>query len=158
MHSKYDWTYGRGLQPLAVSNPGLKVFRRPIKPALAHRSYQILHLRAGRLEQSFPMKRSEDFGNRPQLLRSRAQGANESSIRPVQTHGRWQPGDRFLLMTDALAHWFLLRSEQGKDPLAAIRGLLAAKSPAAVFAAWIEKLRQSVLRNDDVTLIVVDVE
>jgi len=105
------------------------------------------------------MTRSEDFSNRPLLLGSRSQGLTESSLRCDQGHGRWRPGDRFLLMTDALAQWFLLRTEQEKDPLTAIRALLAEKSPEAAFAGWVEKRRQqAVLRNDDVTLIVVDVE
>lgn len=62
-------------------------------------------------------------------------------------------------MTDALAQWFLLRTEQRKKPLAEIRSLVEEKSPQDAFAAWVDERRdQSVLRNDDVTLIVVDVD
>jgi Protein phosphatase 2C len=127
--------------------------------ALAVGDCCLFHTRAGQLEQSFPMTRSEDFTNRPRLLGSRAHGSKDSSVGSERGYGRWRPGDRFFLMTDALAHWFLLRREQGHDPLNSIRGLLAEKSPDEAFAGWVEKRRQrSVLRNDDVTLIVVDVE
>ncbi len=62
-------------------------------------------------------------------------------------------------MTDALAHWFLLRTEQGKSPLAEIRDLLAAPSPHDAFAGWTdERRRHALLRNDDVTLVVVDLD
>ena len=70
--------------------------------------------------------------------------------------GRWRPGDRFLLMTDALAQWFLRRNEQGERPAAEIAELLGAADPAAAFADWIERMRAQDLRNDDVTLGVID--
>ena len=149
----YATFLGMAVRPSAVGREG--GFWR----ALAVGDCCLFHARAGRLLQSFPMTRSEEFGNRPHLLSSRAQRSNESSEGRARAHGRWQPGDRFLLMTDALAQWFLLRSEQGKDPLSSIRRLLAEKSPEAAFAGWVEKRRQqAVLKNDDVTLIVVDVE
>jgi hypothetical protein len=116
----------------------------------------LFHTHAGRLEQSFPIKHSDEFNNRPQLLGSRS---GDSSVPCARGHGRWRPGDRFLLMTDALAHWFLVSSERGKDPLKPVRSLLAEKSPEAAFAGWVETRRQqAALRNDDVTLVVVDVE
>jgi hypothetical protein len=125
--------------------------------ALAVGDCCLFHARAGRIEQAFPIKHSEKFGNRPELLASRPERGN--GVRCLQTHGQWQPGDRFLLMTDALAQWFLHRNENGKDPLTAIRKLLAEKSPETAFADWVKKRRQlATLRNDDVTLVVVDVE
>lgn len=117
----------------------------------------LFHTRGGRLTHSFPLTKSTDFGSAPQLLRSRGSDATHA---PHQlAHGRWHAQDRFLLMTDALAQWFLFRLEQGKDPLAEISHLLTEDSPQDVFADWIaERRAKSVLRNDDVTLIVVDVE
>ena len=68
------------------------------------------------------------------------------------------PADRLLLMTDALAQWFLLRTEQGGDALEEIHGLLAESDPETAFAGWIaERRRDQSLRNDDVTLAVIDV-
>jgi hypothetical protein len=51
-------------------------------------------------------------------------------------------------MTDALAQWCLRHSDQGERP--------AASDPAAAFADWIERKREQDLRNDDVTLLVID--
>ncbi len=124
--------------------------------ALAIGDCSLFHTRGGRLSSAFPMKRSEDFDNRPQLVRSR--GLDAADCKHLHAHGRWQSQDRFLLMTDALAQWFLLRLERGHDPLAEIAHLLTEETPEVAFVDWIADRRQkSELRNDDVTLIVVDV-
>jgi hypothetical protein len=125
--------------------------------ALAVGDCCLFHTRAGRLLRSFPLTRSEDFGNRPRLLRSRPVGSDELDRRREKARGLWQPADRLLLMTDALAQWFLLRTEQEQDPLAEIDSLLLESSPGEAFAGWVgERRRQALLRNDDVTMIIVD--
>jgi hypothetical protein len=123
--------------------------------ALAVGDACVFQTRAGALKRAFPMTRSTDFGNQPHLLCSRSPAsAHYNNVR-----GHWRPKDRFLLMTDALAQWFLHEIERGNYPLAEISTLLHESSPDAVFPSWVESLRrQSVLRNDDVTLIVVDIE
>lgn len=121
--------------------------------ALAVGDCCLFHTRGGRVKQAFPLTKSADFGNRPTLLRSRG---DSTRTPPEFGHGRWQTQDRFVLMTDALAQWFLARTEADADPLAEISELLTEN---IAFADWIaERRAKSVLRNDDVTLIVVDVE
>ena len=111
-------------------------------------------MRGNRVVRAFPIRSSEEFGNRPTLLGSRSVDVPFRKIR-----GRWQPGDRFLLATDALGQWFLLRTEQGGTPFADLCGLLAEGPPDSALADWIESRRNElVLRNDDVTLMVVDVD
>lgn len=112
----------------------------------------LFHVRGNEMQQAFPIARSAAFGNSPDLIGSRRAGLN----RVRMARGQWQAGDRFLLMTDALAQWFLAGVEKGRDPLADIRDLLAEASPEVAFAAWVEERRRSSLRNDDVTLLVVD--
>jgi hypothetical protein len=126
--------------------------------ALAVGDCCIFHTRGGRLARAYPLARSGEFGNRPRLLCSRTLDAEEPEDRHEPAHGSWQREDCFLLMTDALAQWFLLRTEQGGDPLAEIRGLQAEMSPEDAFPGWVRERRDhSQLRDDDVTLIVVDV-
>jgi hypothetical protein len=143
---------------------GLTIRRREGGPhgywrAVAVGDCCLFHMRGGELTQACPLTRSAEFGNQPQLLCSRSAGSAASKFRAFHGHGRWQTKDRFLLMTDALAHWFLVRIEQKGNPLAEINRLLQETSPAAAFASWIDfRRRQSLLRNDDVTLIIVDVE
>jgi hypothetical protein len=122
--------------------------------ALAIGDSCLFHIRGERFLTSFPLTETAEFGNRPNLLGSRA-GASEDSGEHAQ--GRWQPNDRFLLMTDALAQWFLHETEQGHTPLQAIDRLLAQAAPEAAFAEWVEERRnRESLRNDDVTLMVID--
>jgi predicted RNase H-like nuclease len=62
--------------------------------------------------------------------------------------------DRLLLMTDALAQWFLVETELGRRPWAA----LAKLGTPEQFAAFVDFLRAGgALRNDDVTLVSVEV-
>ncbi len=71
--------------------------------------------------------------------------------------GALLPGDLLLLLTDALAQWFLQAQEQGGRPAEAIETLLSADRPDEAFAEWVEEQRgRGDLRNDDVTLLAVE--
>ncbi len=116
----------------------------------------LFRLRGGKLVRSFPMVNSVDFGNQPALLGSRGR-SNDTPQDIRRGRGKWRPGDRFLLMTDALAEWMLRRNEQEQRPADDIDRLLAESSPQEAFAAWVEERRTGQgLRNDDVTLVVID--
>lgn len=101
---------------------------------------------------SFPMRKSSDFGNQPRLIGSR--GGPPPA--PDHAAGSLGPGDRLLLLTDALAQWFLHAHENGGRPWKDVASVLSAKEPDEAFAGWIEKLRQGDgMRNDDVTMLTV---
>lgn len=124
--------------------------------ALAVGDSCLFHTRRGQLRCAFPVEESAAFTNRPGLLASRpGQASVQGEVQ--QASGRCRRGDCFLLMTDALAAWFLEQNEQQQQPLSQIMQLLAQGSPQTAFAPWIEerRARQS-LRNDDVTLMIVD--
>ncbi len=117
----------------------------------------LFRLRAGKLERSFPLARSSDFGNQPALLGSRGRVADTppQGIRHARGNGR--PGDRILLATDALSEWLLRRNEQEQRPADDIARLLAESAPQDAFTGWVEERRdRQGLRNDDVTLVVID--
>jgi len=60
-------------------------------------------------------------------------------------------------MTDAIACWFLLGAERGLRPWHALDDVLAARDRQEI-DLWIEEHRQSgSLRNDDVTVLRVEV-
>ena len=105
---------------------------------------------------AFPLAHSGEFGTRPALLSSN-QAANAGlEERLACLAGDWQPGDRFYLMTDALACWFLQDAEGGERPWTTLRDL-ALSGDRASFAGWIGDLRATGrLRNDDVTLLMVE--
>jgi Stage II sporulation protein E (SpoIIE) len=108
-------------------------------------------VRAGKVLSAFPLNRSVEFHNRPALLSSA--GANVwSAVR--EDEGAFAPGDTLLLMTDALAAWFLAETELKRRPWA----VLARAQSQEQFDALVELLRVGrALRNDDVTLVRVEV-
>jgi hypothetical protein len=124
--------------------------------ALAIGDSCLFRVHHGRLMRAFPLGHSEDFGNQPRLIGSR-QGGGEIGHKRHRTGGNWRHGDRFLLMTDALAQWFLRRHEQEAAPADVVAALLAESDAQAAFADWVEQRRSGEgMRNDDVTLVVVD--
>ncbi len=110
------------------------------------------------LVKAFPVTRSGDFGNQPKLLNSRSGARGNSQDQGIeQARGRWCPGDRFLLMTDALAQWFLHRHEAGPSPWKSLEIILHDQAPDKALRIWIDELReQRGLRNDDATLVIID--
>jgi hypothetical protein len=119
----------------------------------------IFQVREDRLLGAFPVSRSMDFGNRPALLgaRSSANGHDDPLARAKQKIGRWQAGDRFFLMTDAAAQWFLRHDEEQRKPWQSVLSRLAEPNGTDALTAYVEQLRrEDVLKNDDITLLVID--
>jgi hypothetical protein len=119
----------------------------------------LFQIRDDRLFRAFPIRRSADFGNRPALLGSRAVTGQPAGLlgQAKQRVGRWQACDRFLLTTDALAQWFLRRQEQRRKPWQSLLRRLAGPDPTNALTAYVGRLRsRKALKNDDVTLLVID--
>lgn len=111
-------------------------------------------VRSGKVLRAFPLERAEQFSNRPSLLSSVSRANAGVWDQVVAVEGELQANDRLLLMTDALAQWFLVEAEMGRRPWAA----LAKVTTPEQFAATIDVLRAGgALRNDDVTLVSVEV-
>jgi hypothetical protein len=143
---------------LGLAFRGRAAVRRGLWKTVAVGDCCLFHTRSARLVQTFPCTRAADFGNRPNLVGSRSSTAELDAVRQ-HARGSWRSGDTFFLMTDALAQWCFTRLEQGRDPFAEIRDLRAEASADEAFAGWVEERRQhGQMRNDDVTMIVVDVE
>jgi len=124
--------------------------------ALAVGDSCLFRLHDGKLRKTFPLSRSSDFGNQPALLGSRGRPADTPQA-ARRARGKWRPGDRFLLMTDALAEWTLRQMEENHRPADEIDRLLAESAPQEAFVGWVEERRdQRGLRNDDVTLVIID--
>jgi hypothetical protein len=113
----------------------------------------LFQVRADALAKKFPILRAIDFDGSPDLLGSR----QKAVTRDFWAAGELRSGDRLLAMSDALAHWFLTQADAGRAPWRAVAQVTDGPDPDAAFAAWVEQLRQwKVLKNDDVTLLVID--
>jgi hypothetical protein len=107
-------------------------------------------VRAHRLHQAFPLDSSSSFSNRPALLCSRRHRNQGLVLR--EARGRIVARDRFYLMTDALACYFLQEKERGKRPGPVIAAL------EDDFSRQVENLRKAaLLKNDDVTMVSIQV-
>jgi hypothetical protein len=114
----------------------------------------LFQIREGELRLSWPVSSASQLGSRPLLLSS-LPGRNTTAVRECVTiGGEARPGDRFLLMTDSPAKWFLTGLEAGGRPW---ERLLALPDKAA-FEAWVAETREAhTMRNDDVTLAMLTV-
>jgi hypothetical protein len=106
---------------------------------------------------SFPFMRPENFGNTPALLSSDLK-YNEQVWPLVRIcRGLWRVGDTFLLMTDALAQWFMAEVIDGQEPWNVVSSFAEDENNRS-FNEWISDLRKSkLMKNDDVTLLVLKV-
>lgn len=126
--------------------------------ALAVGDCCICQVRNDRLLTAFPVSKSNEFGNRPVLLGSRAGRTQADPLAVVkQRLGKWQPGDCFFLMTDAVAEWFLRCHENRQMPQQALLRMWAEPDAVAELTAYVEHLRQQKeMRNDDVTVVAIE--
>jgi len=117
----------------------------------------LFHTRGGELLEAFPVGRSEEFDNVPDLLGSRTPPEEIREDRTLWSDGTGQPGDRLWMMTDALAHSCLTTHETGGNPWEEMESLHPSSEFEVNFERWIEDLReQRGLRNDDVTLLILE--
>lgn len=105
----------------------------------------------------FPLADSAAFSNRPHLLSSNPAYTSRIIDHLRTIDGTWQAGDAFYLMTDALASWFMQEVEAGRTPWNILRDL-DTQDEVKPFRKWVESLRtEGAIRNDDVTLLRVDI-
>ena len=104
---------------------------------------------------SFPLESSGQLNNNPSLICSNPANNRGIEDRVHRMQGQCLPGDLLLLTSDALAGWVLRECEAGRRPW---ETLLSLESYEA-WSAWVaEQRRGQTMRNDDTTLITVEVE
>jgi len=128
--------------------------------ALAIGDTCLFQIRKKTLRAQFPTLSTADFNNHPWLL-STNPGRNTgfwNSLDDLRTSGDWAAGDDFLLMTDALAAWFV--HEQAKTPLSRLLPrLLSVLTSTAEFSFWLKRLREDAdIKNDDTTIVWIHLE
>ncbi|MEW6523789.1 MAG: protein phosphatase 2C domain-containing protein [Bacillota bacterium] len=107
-------------------------------------------VRQNRVHRAFPLTSSSQFGGRPGLLSSRSE--SNRGLDTLDAGGHVQVGDRFYLMTDALACYFLGAMERGEAP-GDETALLEQD-----FLRRIQTLRaNALLKNDDVTMVGIEI-
>jgi hypothetical protein len=115
----------------------------------------LFHLTGNKIGRGFPVGESAAFSNSPDLLGTIATPQVDDARLLLETSGNWARRDQFLLMTDALACWFLKSSEEGGKPWLTLSEAEAGGEWG--FREFIAKLRvDGVIKNDDVTLMRIE--
>ncbi len=122
----------------------------------------LFQIRNEELITKYPIARSEDFANNPILISSIPERNQQiwETLSDKATRGTWSPGDQFLLMTDALACWFMRKTEQGNMPIQKLFCALQQPevSDQSGFEKLILELRDSkAIKNDDTSLIYITI-
>jgi protein phosphatase 2C-like protein len=119
--------------------------------ALAIGDSCLFQVRDDELVTAFPLMHSSQFGSTPLLLSSNPHRNTRLADHLACAGGGALIGDRFLLMTDAVACWFLASAESGERPW---RTVPSSRS----FAPWLERLRTDrAIRNDDTTIVSAEI-
>lgn len=105
---------------------------------------------------SYLMENSADFTNHPEFF---ASFAKDNHSEPIFISGNANPGDTFILATDALAKWVVEYKEVGELD-ATLNTLKAVKTKEQFYQFVHEARHDEVIRlvNDDVTLMLISVE
>ncbi len=115
----------------------------------------LLHCRDGALLKSFPLNRPESFNSNPVLVASDP-SLLESAIQSVVVEaGSCQDGDVLLLLSDAVACWYLQRLEQNDlDPDA----LLMARHDEELSDYFDDQRLIGKIRNDDIAVLRIEIK
>ena len=116
----------------------------------------LFQVRGDQLVACFPVEQSVRFDNYPSLASSNPERRDVSLRAYSGRRGYWRAHDRFYLTTDALAAWFLGQHEHGLRPWLRLQDLHGPQSDQR-FEWLVSELRASrQIRNDDVTLVAVE--
>jgi hypothetical protein len=126
----------------------------PTWKAIALGDSCLVHVRAGQVVEAFPLSDSKSFGSAPILAPSSAT-INARALTEIKTcSGSFVSGDELLLLSDAVASWYLMLLEQeDRETRSQFTQLLddRVKEPLVKF---LEQQRSSGrLKNDDVAIV-----
>src|SRR5579871_3237403 len=114
----------------------------------------LIHMRGHNLIASFPFSSPGQFGYHPYLIGSHPHSEDRLEAFAQTTFGEGRAGDTLYLMTDALAHWFLSRQEEGHyDDLQEIKTQHEFDNLVKRERLERDAKGYPTMRNDDMTLI-----
>ena len=110
-------------------------------------------VRDDRLQFSFPLEDAAEFDNSPALVCSNPDNVGKLWESLHRSEGECVAGDLFVLASDAIACWFLARSDEGHKPWETLLAL-----DSVEWVAWVGEQRSTgAMRNDDTTLVTISV-
>lgn len=113
----------------------------------------LVHRRADSILDSMPISDPEQFGYHPTLVPSNLRHQKDIGDHVKTAHGSAEQHDVFLLLTDAIAAWYLRMASADPSRIGHFDQLLAAGDSEALERMISEQRRDKFLRNDDVAII-----
>jgi Protein phosphatase 2C len=118
----------------------------------------LFQIRNDALILTFPNWQADDFSNNPFLLSTKSIDDAElpNYIHEIKEQSL-VAGDKILLMSDALAHWFVRECAKDTKPWHFLFGFSGEKG-ILIFEKWLNERRIAQnIKNDDTTLLVIDI-
>jgi hypothetical protein len=117
----------------------------------------LVQRRGGEVLDAFPLRSHEAFTSTPPLVPSSDALREAALARLVEREGRAEPGDTFLLMTDALSAWYFEASAR-RDPRAEQFDSLLAASENNSLRELVRRERAAArMKDDDVAAVRIEV-
>lgn len=113
----------------------------------------LIHRRSSEILRALPISDPEAFGYNPTLIPSNASKQDGIADSFIVAGGRAQPGDVFLLLTDAIAAWYLRTSTVDPPRTATLERLLEADDLSGLEELISSERAERRLRNDDVAIV-----
>jgi Protein phosphatase 2C len=118
----------------------------------------LFHVKKDDVIFSFPILKSNEFSNSPFLLSTKKDDDKElKNYIKAATKQKIEKGDYLFLMSDALAHWFTSENEKNERPWEILLGR-SEDTKENAFEDWLnDKRRQKEIKNDDTTLLIIEI-
>ena len=113
----------------------------------------LLQRRGGELLAALPVSDHEAFGSTPPLVPSSGSLRESALAQLVEAEGRAEPGDTFLLVTDALAAWYFESLARRAAAAEEFDSLLAASDNVALSRLVRRERAAARMRDDDVAAV-----
>jgi hypothetical protein len=127
--------------------------------AIAIGDCTLFQIRNNELIYSFPILTFEQFDSTPKLISSIPKYQKNLEELAEYTEKEIHPNDLILIATDAIAAWIFKKKEASEKPWQELSTLLNYEDYKTDFTNWLNnKRRENEIKNDDVTLILINFE
>jgi hypothetical protein len=113
----------------------------------------LIHIRDNAILQAIPINEPEAFGYHPILIPSNPRRQQGIAEQLTISSGYAEPEDSFLLLTDAIAAWYLQMAKEDPNRINELQQVLG-QGDLESFSKFVARERtENLLRNDDVALL-----
>jgi hypothetical protein len=113
----------------------------------------LVHQRDSKICAAFPISESESFGSHPVLVPSLGWLQEKAFAELKVLEGTAEEGDEFLLLSDAIAAWYLRKTDASEQERGKLRSLLKGRDREELEKLVRNSRHQGTMRNDDVVAL-----